>query len=129
MTHPGLSVFAYSCGVYLKCALLPVLTFERKDHQPSNASIGTVSRKNVLCHQCRRRLPDLYVHGLPVCHESVPATGETLFAISDGSGTTSCIWLCPPGGIALRRVHAPHRGEPRDDHWFAPQRFELLWVC
>ena len=80
---------------------LPFVACERKDRQPSGASIGTVSSKNLLCHQCRRRLPDLYVHGLPVCHEPVPATGETLFAIAHGSGTASCIWLCPPGDIAL----------------------------
>jgi diketogulonate reductase-like aldo/keto reductase len=83
-------------GYALVFASFLLITLERKDHKPSHASFETVSRENVLCYECRRHVPDLYVHGLPVRHESVPATGETLFA------------------IALRRVHAPHRGKTRD---------------
>src|SRR5205807_738198 len=97
----AIGIWAAVASIGALSAPLSGITLERKDNQPSDASLGTVSRENVLCHQCRRRVPDLYVYWLPVCHESVPARGETLFAISDGSGTASCIWLCPPGGIAL----------------------------
>jgi hypothetical protein len=62
-------------------------------------------------------------------HQSVPARGETLFAICDGIGTASFIWLHPPGDIALRHVHGPHRGKTRDGHWSDPQCFGLFWVC